>query len=147
MNKKNASKKCAAQDKKLIDKIPDVLAGLRVEAWLRIAILKSLSSPRFLPNARGDISVALNALKGDDRRQFIVILTNAHERASAQTDFMGIIGIPIAIALITVVSAFDIPLEAIGIFFLILLGYLLIYYYYRLMKALLTSILSCREIK
>ena len=146
MKKRNVVAKSAAQDEKLIVKIPEVLVGLRVEAWLRAAILKSLFSPRFLPNARGNISRAINTLEDDDRQQCLVILTNAHERASAQVDFMGVIGVPIAIGLITVVAAFDVPVEAIGLFFLILLVYLLIYFHYRLMKALLTSILTCRTI-
>lgn len=129
-----------------VKKIPDVIDGLKVEAWLRGAVMLSILSTRFLPNSNGEIATAADALEEKDRHRFLVRMTIAHSRVSAQADFMGVIGIPLAIGVITIVTAFDISVTSILFFFLILLGYLFIYFYYRLMKAAVESILDTLKI-
>lgn len=133
--------------KTLATTVPEVAEGLKVEKWLRPTILRSMASMRYLPNAKGEISDAANALKSEDRYRFLVSVTHANERVSAQTDFIGVIGMPLALGILTIVAAFDVSEAAIGFFYAIIVAYLFIYFYYRLMKATTTSILEVLKIE
>lgn len=130
----------------LIKGVSQVVEGLKVEKWLRGAVMKSMFSMKYLPNTVGDISDAATTLTDEDKNRFILLMINAHERVCAQSDFMGVVGIPLAVGFLTVISAFDVSAQLLAFFFLIAIAYLCVYFYYRLMKAATSSILKTLRI-
>ena len=134
-------------ENKLSPSVLDILQGRKVEAWLRTHILRSLLALRFMPNKDGEITRAVRNLDAEQQKQFVFQMINARSRCSAQKDFFGTIGIPIFIGFISVMMLFDVSVLAITLYFSIIIVYMIIYFYYRLMFGAIDSILESLRIE
>lgn len=130
----------------LAEGIPQVIRGTKVEKWLRPSILKSIVSMRFMPNKDRSLTTAIRGLNNKDRRAIIELLISAQSRSSAQSDFMGVVGIPVFLGIFAFFSLLELPLEMLVFYALAIFFYLFAYFYYRLMYASLESILGALRI-
>ena len=136
----------AVDQNAIIERIPEVAEGLKVEAWLRASVLLSLLSMRFLPQNGAAYLKALRSLDEATKERFIAALIAAYSRSSSQSDFMGVVGIPAFLGIIAAYTMFDTPPIVLLIYLFILTFYLLLYMYYRLMKAAIQALLDSSKL-
>lgn len=125
-----------------IDQIPAVVNGLKVEKWLRRYTITSLSSMRFMPQANKRYRDAIRELSEDDWECYFASLSTAHARSKAQSDFMGVIAIPLVLAFVSFYMAAELEVVALFLIFAFMLVYFISYFYYRILAACIEALLD-----
>lgn len=90
-----------------------VVRGKKVESWLRGYVIKSMFGTRFWPAIDSRYIPAAQALNMQDQKAYLTSLTVARARASSQSDFMGVVSIPLFIGLLSIYVMLDLSRELI----------------------------------
>lgn len=124
------------------EKASEVASGLRVERWLRAPAFASLLSKRMRPRLGVEYVQQVASMGEVERQNYRATLIDAREHASYQCDAFGVAGIPIFIGLVMLASAFGVSVTALSLYAGIIIVYLVLYLYYRNLKAMIVSLLE-----
>lgn len=108
-------------------------------------VIKSMFGTRFWPAIDSRYISAAQALSMQDQKAYLTSLTVARARASSQSDFMGVVSIPLFIGLLSIYVMLDLSRELIVFYFGILIVFMFSYYYYRIQKALIAALLEVAQ--
>lgn len=134
--------KSSSNSTKLWTQIPDVAQGLSVRKWLRQACLKALSSVRFFPLADKEYVCEVEKLSPQERSQFFTALINTRNYYKANTDFYGIVGIPMFLGIFAFINIIDAGFALFIVYLALILFYAFLYFYSRMLQTVCDSCLE-----
>ena len=129
-----------------IDQIPDVINGLKAEKWLRGHAITSQISMRFMPQANKRYRDTIRELSEDEWECYFASLSSAYARSKAQSDFMGVIAIPLVLGLVTSYVTLDVEATIALLFIAFIVVYFFVYFHYRTLVACLEPLLATAKL-
>ena len=137
----------SSKQRALWSQIPQTAEDPKIIKWLRKSVITGFFSFKCLPSPDEHFLQQVDSLDECKRIRFFAALEDAKEKYSAASDLFGVVGLPVFVGILALMFGSDSPWEALIFYFAVIVLYIVLYCYYRMMLSVLRSCISVARLK